>query len=149
MNKPYTEVGFDSAQSEMLRAIRQQGSEITSFIHRGHSYHVANSLSMITASAQFVFLGSCGGTNEVLKIFRLNPDVNVIVTRHIGSRLINDQILVAINKNMINNRDIRWNVLWQELNLRFRSKQTKELFSAYIPPNKYLGVKFIRDVFNY
>ena len=149
MNKPCTDVGFDAAQSEMLLAIRQQGSEITSFIHRGHSYHVANSLTMITPSAQFVFLGSCGGTKDVLQVFRLNPDVNVIVTRHIGSRLINDHMLAKINRNMVNNRDIRWDVLWKEFNSMFQSKQAKDLFSSYIPPNKYLGVKFIRNVFNY
>ena len=149
MNKPNSSVGFDSAQTEMLLAIKREGYEATSFIHRGHSYHVTRSLSRMTASAQFVFLGSCGGTNEVLNVFRLNPDVNVIVTRHIGSKRINDQILAGVNRNMVNNRDIKWDVLWQEFNLKFRSKLTKDLFSAYLSPNKYVGVKFIRNVFNY
>jgi len=50
---------------------------------------------------------------------------------------------------MVNNKDINWDVLWKEFNTKFQSKQTKDLFSAYIPPNKYIGVKFIRKVFNY
>ena len=103
----------------------------------------------MTPSAQFVLLGSCGGTNDVLKIFELNPDVHVIVTRHIGSKLINDQLLAGINRELVNNRDIKWDGLWKQFDQRFQSKATKELFSFYIPPNKYVGVKFIRKVFNY
>ncbi len=149
MNKPVTEVGCRSAQEEMLLDIKLEGYEVTSFVHRGHSYHVYNSFRLMTTSAQFVFLGSCGGTNDVSDIFKLNPDVNVIVTRHIGSKLINDQILSRVNRELVNNRDIKWDQLWKELNQAFRSKTTKQLFSFYIPPNKYIGVKFIRRVFNY
>jgi len=149
MNKPNTQIGFDSAQNEMLFAIEKEGFEATSFIHRGHSYYLHESLNKMTSSGQFVFLGSCGGYNEVLKVFQLNPDVNVIVTRNIGSKLINDPLLDRINREMVSNKDIEWNVLWQELTARFQSKLTRDLFSSYIPPNKYIGVKFIREVFNY
>ncbi|MBL0183135.1 MAG: hypothetical protein IPP96_12890 [Chitinophagaceae bacterium] len=149
MNKPNTGIGFDSAQNEMLLAIRQEGLEVTSFIHRGHSYYLLQSLNKMTPSGQFIFLGSCGGYNEVLKVFQLNPDVNVIVTRNIGSKLINDPLLDKINMEMVNNKDIEWNILWQELNASFQSKLTKDLFSSYIPPNKYIGIKFIREIFNF
>ena len=149
MNKPNSAVGSSAAQEEMLQAIKEKGYEATSFIHRGHSYHVFHSFSLMTSSAQFVFLGSCGGTNEVLRVFQLNPDVHVIVTRHVGSKLTNDQILARINRNIVNNRDIKWDALWKEFNAMFQSKLTKDLFSSYIPPNKYIGVKFIRKVFNY
>jgi hypothetical protein len=149
MNKPNTKQGSDSSQNEMLKAIEQDGYEITSFIHRGHSYHLMQSLRKMTASCQFVFLGSCGGYSQVLKVFELNPDVNIIATRSVGSKLINDPMLERINTDMVNNRDINWNELWKEFNTKFQTKQTKDLFSAYIPPNKYIGVKFIRKVFNY
>jgi hypothetical protein len=149
MNKPMTRIGCDSAQDEMLHAIEQDGYEITSFIHRGHSYYLFQSLKKITASGQFVFLGSCGGYNEVLKIFQLNPDMNIITTRNIGSILINDPLLQKINLDIVNNKDIVWSEVWQYFNSRFQTKQTKDLFSSYIPPNKYIGIKFIRKVFNY
>ena len=149
MNKPKSTVGFDVAQNEMLDAIRQQGYQVSCYIHRGHSYHFYKSLSKMTSSGQFVFLGSCGGYNEVLKIFQLNPDVHLIVSRHTGSRLINDQVLERITRAMVNNKDIKWDALWRELNARFRTIGEKDLFSSYIPPNKYTGVKFIRKVFNY
>ena len=149
MNKPNTKQGSDSSQNEMLIAIEHEGYEVTSFIHRGHSYHLMQSLRKMTASSQFVFLGSCGGYSQVLKVFELNPDVNIIATRSVGSKQINDPLLDRINTEMVNNRDINWDVLWKEFNTKFQSKQTKDLFSAYIPPNKYIGVKFIRKVFNY
>lgn len=149
MNKPNTDVGFDSAQKEMLQAIEQEGLVATSFIHRGHSYYLHESLNKMTTSGQFVFLGSCGGYNEVLKVFQLNPDVNVIVTRNIGSKLINDPLLDRINMEIVNNKDVKWDALWQEFNAGLQSKIDRDLFSSYIPPNKYIGIKFIREVFNY
>jgi hypothetical protein len=149
MNKPNTKQGCDSSQDEMLQAIEQHGYEVTSYIHRGHSYHLMQSLRKMTASSQFVFLGSCGGYNQVLKVFDLNPDVNIITTRSVGSKLINDPLLEKINMELVNNKDINWNIVWKEFDLKFQSKLTKDLFSSYIPPNKYIGIKFIRKVFNY
>ncbi|MBP8114136.1 MAG: hypothetical protein KAY50_02205 [Chitinophagaceae bacterium] len=149
MNKPNTKQGCDSSQNEMLACIAGEGYTVTSFIHRGHSYHLGQSLRKMTASGQFVFLGSCGGYSQVLKVFELNPDVNIIATRSVGSKLINDPLLHSINTELVNNRDINWNAFWKEFDTKFQSKQTKDLFSAYIPPNKYIGVKFIRKVFNY
>lgn len=149
MNKPMTIPGCDTAQDEMLRDIERDGYVVTSFIHRGHSYHLFQSLRKITASCQFVFLGSCGGYNEVLNVFQLNPDMNIIVTRNIGSKQINDRLLHKISMDLVNNKDIIWDEVWQEFNSMFQSKLTKDLFSSYIPPNKYIAVKFIRKVFNF
>lgn len=149
MNKPKTTVGSDTAQDEMLRDINQAGYEPTSFIHRGHSYYLLQSLRKMTPSAQFVFLGSCGGYNEVLKLFQMNPDVNIIATRNIGSTLINDPMLQQINTEIVNNKDIVWDNSWKDFDAKFQAKHTKDLFSSYIPPNNYIGIKFIRKVFNY
>lgn len=149
MNKPKTDIGCDSAQNQMLQAIRLKGRQITSFIHRGHSYHLAQSLTKITAAAQFVFLGSCGGYNQVLSIFQLNPDVHIIATRGVSSKLINDVLLEEINRDILYNKDINWEELWYKFDKRFQSKYEKDLFSSYVPPQKYIGVKFIRQVFNF
>lgn len=149
MNKPGTKGGCDSAQNEMLQAIKKEGYEVTSFIHRGHSYHLSQSLKKMTASSEFVFLGSCGGYKQVLKVFQLNPNANIITTRSVGSKLINDPLLEKINRDIVNNKDIKWDALWQETGSKFQSKLTKDLFAGYTPPNKYIGIKFIRKVFNY
>jgi hypothetical protein len=149
MNKPKTPMGCDSAQNKMLQDIEEAGYEVSSYIHRGHSYHLLNSLRKMKSSGQFVFLGSCGGYTRVLKVFELNPDANIISTRNVGSKYINDPLLERINRDIVNNKDILWDDLWKEFRAKFQSKQTKELFAAYIPPNKYIGVKFIRKIFNF
>ena len=149
MNKPKTKIGCDSAQNQMLLAIMQAGYKVSSYIHRGHSYHLLSSLDKMSSSGQFVFLGSCGGYSRVLKVFELNPDVNIISTRNVGSKLINDPLLERINRDIVSNKNVEWNGLWKDFDSKFQSKQTKELFSGYIPPNKYIGVIFIRKVFNY
>lgn len=149
MNKPGTSQGCDSSQAEMLQAIDREGYKVTCYIHRGHSYHLLNSLNKMTSSAQFVFLGACGGYNQVLKVFQFNPDVNIIATRGVSSRLINDPMLARINSDILNNKDIVWDKIWPEFTALFKSDYVKDLFSSYIQPNRYIGVKFIRKVFNY
>jgi hypothetical protein len=94
-------------------------------------------------------LGSCGGYSEVVKVFQANPDAHIISTRNIGSKYINDPILSKINTNAVANQDINWNQMWADLQKGFTARNTKELFSAYIPPNKYIGIMFIRQVFNF
>ncbi|RYG19224.1 MAG: hypothetical protein EOO07_07245 [Chitinophagaceae bacterium] len=149
MNKPMTKPGSDSAQDEMLRDIADQGYEITSFIHRGHSYHLYQSLRKIKPSCEFVFLGSCGGYSEALNVFELNPDVNIIVTRNIGSKLINDPLLQYVNQELVAGNGVNWNAAWAHFDGKFTSRQTKDLFSSYLPPNKFIGVKFIRKVLSF
>jgi hypothetical protein len=149
MNKPNTKQGCDSSQDEMLRDIERKGYEVTSYIHRGHSYHLPQSLRKMKTAAQFVFLGSCGGYSQVLKLFDLNPDVHIIATRAVGSKIINDPLLESVNQELVNNNDINWDAFWQQFDRKFQSKLEKDLFSSYIAPNKYIGIKFIRKVFNY
>lgn len=149
MNKPNTKVGCDTAQDVMLKAIEKEGYEVTSYIHRGHSYHLPQSMRKINESCQFVYLGSCGGYKEVLKAFQLNHDVHIISTRSVGSKLINDPLLGRINSDLVNNKDINWDNLWAEFKPKFQSKMTKDLFAGYMAPNKYIGIKFIRRVYNY
>lgn len=149
MNKPKTKEGSDTAQDVMLRAIEDEGYVVTSYIHRGHSYHLPQTMRKINESCEFVFLGSCGGFKEVLKIFQLNPNANIIATRSVGSKLINDPLLGRINSDIVNNKDIKWDDLWAEYKAKFTSKMTKDLFAGYTAPNKYIGIKFIRRVYNY
>lgn len=149
MNKPNSKQGFEAAQHNMLAAIEKEGYEVTSFIHRGHSYHLPHSLKKMTASNQFVFLGSCGGYKQVLKIFQMNPDANIIATRSVGSKLINDPMLEKINTSLVNNEDIKWDEEWKNFDAQFQTKLTKDLFAAYTAPNRYIGIKFLRKVLGY
>jgi hypothetical protein len=149
LNKVNTSAGDAVAQNEMLKAIEDERLNITYFTHRGHSYHLHKSIKRIPESAELVYLGSCGGYNEVMKVFQTNPDAQIISTRNIGSKYINDPVLSKINNEAVANKDINWVTLWSDFGKSFTAKNTKELFSAYIPPNKYIGIMFIREVFNF
>jgi hypothetical protein len=149
LNKVNTAAGDAAAQDEMLKSIADAGLNITYFTHRGHSYHLHKSIKRLPESAELVYLGSCGGYNEVLKVFQSNPDAHIISTRNIGSKYINDPVLSRINNDAVANKDINWVTLWSDFDKSFKAKNTKELFSAYIPPNKYIGIMFIREVFNF
>jgi len=148
INKPNTANGYDSAQARMIREIKSRGWKPGLFIHRGHSYYVQNSLNYLDSDHQFVFLGSCGGYQNVLQVFYNNLDAHVIATRKIGSMWVNDPLLNDVQNGMRDNRNIYWDKLWAALSAQMKSAQTRELFSGYIPPNRYNGVIFIRQVFN-
>lgn len=148
INKPNTANGYDSAQARMIREIKRRGLKPGLFIHRGHSYYVQNSLSYLDPDHQFVFLGSCGGYQNVLQVFYNNLDAHVIATRKIGSMWVNDPLLSDVQNSMRANRNIHWDKAWGSLSAQMKSAQTRELFSGYIPPNRYNGVIFIRQVFN-
>lgn len=148
-NKPNTKVKDNNAQNEMLQAVADANLEITTFLHRGHSYHLYKSLRKLPPTAQLVYLGSCGGYNDVSKVFHANPDAHIISTRSIGSKYVNDPILNKINSEVLSDRNLEWNELWKGLETSFTNKSTKDLFASYIPPNKYIGIMFIREVFNF
>ncbi|TAH04494.1 MAG: hypothetical protein EAZ16_05045 [Sphingobacteriales bacterium] len=148
-NKPLTKAGDDTVQARMMRNIAIRKLQVTYFIHRGHSYHLHKSLRQIPASSQLVFLGSCGGFNNVIRVFMINPDAHIIATRRIGSMLINDPILTTVNNYLTNNKNVEWTPVWEALGKRFNgNKNAKELFESYIPPNKYAGILFLREVFS-
>jgi hypothetical protein len=62
---------------------------------------------------------------------------------------VNDPILNQVTADMLANRDVNWNELWKNLDASFTNKTAKDLFTSYIPPNKYIGIMFIREVFNF
>lgn len=148
-NKPNTRAGSDTAQKEMMDAIQQEGHQVSLFIHRGHSYHLLNSLSMLSPSAELVYLGSCGGYHNVMNAFSQNHSSQFIATRKIGSKLINDPLLKRIHQDILENRDINWKEYWTFFNQYFQNSHTKDLFSGYNPPYKFYGIMFVRSVFNY
>lgn len=148
-SKPCTKAGYDTAQKEMMEAAASGGNTVTVFIHRGHSYYLPNSLSMLPAEAQLVYLGSCGGYQNLMSVFSSNPDAQLIVTRKIGSKLINDPLLQKIHQDILQNTDISWREYWTYFENHFQSKHLKDLFSGYTPPYKFYGLMFIRSVFNY
>lgn len=110
-------------------------------IHRGHSYHLSNSLTHVTPDIKLAILGSCGGYSEIFDVQMKSPDAQVISTKQVGSKLVNEPLLTMINKNLLEEKDIKWQELWDTLDKQL-GKNTKAhaYFVDYIPPHKNIGL---------
>lgn len=147
-NKPLPEeTGQDEeAQKQMMAYLEDSNIHPTIFIHRGHSYYLPTSLSYLTASAKIVMLGSCGGYHNLATVLSSSPDAHIISSKQVGTLNINMHIIQEIDKRVVDGNDVNWIELWTVLNDKFSktSAAQKDMFSDYIPPNRNLGVIFIK-----
>lgn len=147
-NRPLPEeTGEDEkAQKALLAYLEDQNIHPTVVIHRGHSYYLPSTLSYLTESAKIVMLGSCGGYHSLATTLEKAPDAHIISSKQVGALNVNEPIIKSIDRRLINGQDINWLELWTDLNKQFatQSARQKDLFSDYIPPNRNLGVIFIK-----
>ncbi len=114
-------------------------------IHRGHSYHLATSLTHLTRSTKIVILGSCGGYHNLALVLDRSPDAHIISSKQTGVRAVNEPIIKALNQDLQAGKDINWISLWQGLETNFsKNPDLMEKFSDYVPPHKNLGAIFIK-----
>lgn len=131
------------AQSKLNDYLYDHNIKPSVFIHRGHSYHVKYSLNQILPSAKIVVLGSCGGYNNLNEVLTISNEAHIISSKQVGSKTVNEPILLAINNTLRNGKTIEWMPMWRELSKQFTGDK-KELFEDYIPPYKNLGAIFIK-----
>lgn len=136
------------AQDSLFIFLQQQSAEPTILIHRGHSYHLTHTMKRMKASVKLAILGSCGGYNSMLSVADISPDAQIIVSKKIGSKLINDPIIEVINETLQDCRDLVWTEVWEKLTIRFSKDETAQnLFNEYIPPTKNVSL-FVLKLFN-
>ena len=137
------------AQDSLVDYLKQQSLHPTVLIHRGHSYHLDKTLKRFTPFVKLAFLGSCGGYNKAISIASINPDVQVIGSKKMGVKQINDPIIEEINETLVNQTEISWPELWNRLTARFsKDEAALNLFSEYIPPSKNISL-FVLKLFIY
>jgi hypothetical protein len=134
----------EKAQAKLAEYLDDKNLKPTVVIHRGHSYHLASTLSRLSPSAKIVVLGSCGGYNNLNEVLTICKDAHIISSKQVGTKTVNEPILQAINTLMVNNKDIDWINMWRDLSARFTTGDAKEKFDDYIPPYKNLGAIFIK-----
>lgn len=110
-------------------------------VHRGHSYHINQTLQQISLNAAMVFLGSCGGYNNVNEVLRRSPAAHIISTQQEGTKRVNDPMLFKINTTIARGEPLDWPVLWQQLS---HDLEREPRFLSYVPPHKNLGALFLR-----
>ena len=137
------------AQDSLFEFFKQESIDPVVLIHRGHSYHLDNTLKRLTPSVKLAMLGSCGGANASISIASINPDAQLIVSKKTGSKSINDPVINMINETLLNKEDLSWPVIWEKLSLKFKNDEfTRNLFNEYIPPGKNVSL-FVLKLFNF
>ena len=137
------------AQDSLFNFLKQESIEPVVLVHRGHSYHLDNTLKRLTPSVRLAILGSCGGSNSAISIANINPDAQLIVSKKTGSKSVNDPIISVINETLLSKEDLSWPIIWEKLSARFsKDEVTRNLFNEYIPPGKNVSL-FVLKLFNF
>jgi Ca2+-binding EF-hand superfamily protein len=133
------------AQAKLNNYLADYNLKPTIVIHRGHSYHLQYTLKQLAPSAKIVVLGSCGGYNNLNEVLTICDDAQIISTKQVGTKTVNEPILQAINAELLNGKNIDWITMWRGLSTRFKDAASREKFEDYIPPYKNLGAIFIKS----
>ena len=114
-------------------------------VHRGHSYFASAAIESLTPNAEVVFLGSCGGYNNIANVLKYSPNAQIISSKQIGTMLVNDRLCLELNEVIRRGDDVAWDTLWTKLDNIFPNGSTADSrFKDYIPPHKNLGALLIK-----
>jgi hypothetical protein len=110
-------------------------------VHRGHAYHVEKTLAYVTRSTRLVYLGSCRGLGEIRAVIEASPQADIISTRAVGTKRVNDPLLKSLNQAILRGADLDWPRFWNGLEQRFAGDND---FASYIPPHRNGAAAFMR-----
>ncbi|MEO6188180.1 MAG: hypothetical protein ABIO82_02290, partial [Ginsengibacter sp.] len=135
-----------AAQKDLIDYLDRIGVKPNIVIHRGHSYHLPYTIKQLPENAKIIMLGSCGGYKNLKQILTFAPEAYIISTKQTGTKNVNKTIIEALDNTLRNGNNIDWRELWSGLDNYFSksSKELKETFDDYIPPQKNLGALFIK-----
>ncbi len=147
-NKPLdNETDKDAqAQKDLINYMDKIGVRPSIIIHRGHSYHLPYTINQLPENAKIIMLGSCGGYKNLKQILKFAPEAHIISTKQTGAKNVNKPIIEALDNTLRNGNNIDWRDMWSGLENTFSktSKELRETFEDYIPPQKNLGALFIK-----
>jgi hypothetical protein len=134
------------AQKDLIDYLDDNGLKPCIVIHRGHSYHLPYTIEQLSENAKIIMLGSCGGYKNLKAILTYAPEAHIISTKQTGARDVNKPIIDALDNTLRNGNNIDWRQMWAGLETYFNkaSKDLRETFEDYIPPQKNLGALFIK-----
>lgn len=147
----YANVPLDGASAETERRTRaleaaMGGVRPAVLVHRGHAYHVEDSLKQMSRENVLVVLGSCRGLRDVMKVLEAAPRAQVIATRGIGTQAINDPLLVTLQEHLLRGDRIEWPAFWNVLRSRAGGRAH---FAGYVPPHRNAVTSYLRAYYGY
>jgi AcrR family transcriptional regulator len=99
----------DKDPYEIRRYLRDlPQDEIDFVIHRGHSYNLDNTMPFFSEDNTLMFLGSCGGYNNVSRLLDIAPMAQIISTKQTGTMYVNDPLLFYINEQVRQHGELQW-----------------------------------------
>ncbi|MDD5291994.1 MAG: hypothetical protein PHY46_02270, partial [Candidatus Omnitrophica bacterium] len=110
-------------------------------VHRGHSYYVDETIPEIASNTRIVWLGSCGGYNNLASVLDLSPQAAIISTKGTGTMRVNDPLLKMLNEEILNSGSVNWPDFWQKAQGKLANNSD---FDQYVSPEKNLGALFIK-----
>jgi hypothetical protein len=135
----------ETAQNALCKFLSDSGIHPSVMIHRGHSYHLPQTLSKLDHHVKVVILGSCGGYHNLAVVLDHAPDAHIVSSKQVGAREVNEPIIRAMNTRLLAGEDINWVNMWRELDIYFANKpDLQDKFSDYVPPYRNLGAIFIK-----
>jgi hypothetical protein len=147
-NKPLdNETDKDAdAQKDLIDYLGRIGVKPNIVIHRGHSYHLPYTIDQLPENAKIIMLGSCGGYKNLKQILKFAPEAHIISTKQTGAKDVNKPIIEALDNILKSGQNIDWRAMWSDLEATFNrsSRELRETFEDYIPPQKNLGALFIK-----
>lgn len=132
------------AQTALSMYLQEQQWEPSIVVHRGHSYHLASTISQLPLSAKLVLLGSCGSYQHLSKVLDVCPDAQIISSREVGTLSVNDPILRTINEAIRTGQNLDWIGIWKHLQQQMRINNAKQRFENYVAPHKNLGLMLLK-----
>lgn len=136
------------AQKLLIEYLQNNGIQPSIVIHRGHSYHLKYTIGQLPSSAKIIVLGSCGSYQNLNAVLQICPEAQIVSSKEVGSRLVNEPVLKLINESLLFQEEIDWISLWNTLGKQFEGSEAQERFENYIPPHKNLGALFIKAFTN-
>lgn len=136
------------AQKALIAYLQGSGVKPGIIIHRGHSYHLPTTLEYLQPYMKLAILGSCGGYKNILTVAGKSPTAQIIATKQVGSKAINDPMIQEVNAMIGRQENIRWPDFWTRLGEQFSSNpSTRDLWAEYVPPYRNLSL-FVARLYN-
>jgi hypothetical protein len=143
-NLPLDEPKDEEAQKLLVKHLEDKGIKPTVIIHRGHSYHLPTTLKYLSADDKIIILGSCGGYHNLSTILTTSEDAHIISSKQTGTMFVTDPIINAVNKRILEGKDVNWIEIWSELGLMMKTPALQDKFNDYVPPHKNMGALFLK-----
>jgi hypothetical protein len=135
-NKPTVSESID----EVDRVLAERGLTPGVVVHRGHSYHVGETIRRIPATAAYVFLGSCGSYRQLDDVLSRAPEAHILTTKGIASHTINDPLLKELNEHVLYGKGARWADFWRQATATLAANPR---FADYVPPDKNTSAMYL------